>query len=753
MPERRPVRFHPAGGPDDLDRLVDRFESAWQSGAPPDIEEFLQAGRAVARPLLHELVKIDLEYRWRRPNHGAAGQNTEGPSPARPRLEFYVKRIPRLGPLQQLPVDLIGEEYRVRQCWGDRPAHAEYAARFPGRGAALRTALERVDAELHAEMATDCVRAVSKPGAASRPKSLSGIAQFLCAHCGQAVEAVAALASPNPACPVCCGSFGVGPLSTFPSRNAQPPSRKVGRYELGDLLGTGAFGSVWQAWDGVLGRQVAVKLPRSGPFWGSKEEERFLREARAAGQLHHPGIVAVHDVGRAEESLFIVSELVRGENLAERLRRERLSFQAAAAMAAHVADALDYAHRQGVVHRDVKPSNIMLGRDEFPAGKDSLALGGRRPLLMDFGMALDITAEVAMTLDGQVLGTPAYMSPEQIRNPHAVDGRSDIYSMGVILYELLTGELPFRGSARVLLARAASEGPRPPRQLNDGVPRDLETICLKCLAKEPARRYPTAGALAVDLRRWLTGEPIFARPVGRAERVWLWGKRNRVLAVTGGLGAAALAVVTGAPVTAALVAVAAGSLLFALHKTKAASELGQAVEDMKRHQQKTAAALKFAARHCTLAREDQQRAVAAEARARRQLVPGRELARAVLFDLPENLKDSPHMAAARAFLIHTVLTYVGSLEQEAVGDGPLLRELAIVYAKISDLQRSATGGTAGNLVGALASHRKSLEIFGTLARALPDNAQAQRDLAVSAEKAADLEHALSRGYRGRNGEN
>jgi hypothetical protein len=488
-----------------------------------------------------------------------------------------------------------------------------------------------------------------------------------------------------------------------------------------------------------------VKLPRGGAFWGFKEEERFLREARAAGQLHHPGIVAVHDVGRTEEGLFIVSELVQGENLAERLRRGRPSFRESAELAAHAADALDYAHRQGVVHRDVKPSNIMLGRDAAAAGKDPLTSGGR-PLLMDFGLALD-AAEAAMTLEGQVLGTPAYMSPEQIRDPHAVDGRSDIYSIGVILYELLTGELPFRGPARALMARTASEPPSPLRRVNPGVPRDLETICLKCLAKEPSRRYPTAGALAVDLRRWLAGEPIFARPVGRAERAWLWVKRNREWAAAGGFGAAALAAVTGAPVIAALVAVTAASLLFALHKAKAASELSQMVEDLKRQQQKNAASLQFVARHCTLARQERQRAVEAEARARRRLVPARELARTVLFDLPEEWKGSSHTAPARTFLINAVLAYLDGLKMEAENDGPLLRELAITYAKVSDVQR----GECNDLAGALISHRRSLEIFRILARLLPDNAQAQRDLVVNEVKTADLERAFRQKCRGGKG--
>ncbi|HKI33425.1 MAG TPA: serine/threonine-protein kinase, partial [Gemmataceae bacterium] len=339
---------------------------------------------------------------------------------------------------------------------------------------------------------------------------------IICPHCHNPIEVVQITPREEIACPSCGSSFRLETGATTGSENSA--GQKLGKFTLIETLGQGAFGTVYKARDPELDRTVAIKVPRAGNLAGPQELDRFLREARSVAQLRHPSIVSIHEVGETDGVPYLVSDFVRGVTLADLLSARRPGFREAAELVAAVADALQYAHERGVVHRDVKPSNIMIGDD----GK---------PCVMDFGLAKREAGEITMTIEGQVLGTPAYMSPEQARGEgHSVDGRGDVYSLGVVLYELLTGELPFRGTQRMLLHQVLHDEPRPPRRLNDSIPRDLNTICLKCLRKEAARRYESAAALADDLRRFLAGRPIVARPVGRLERAARWVRRNPVLA-------------------------------------------------------------------------------------------------------------------------------------------------------------------------------------------------------------------------------
>lgn len=313
--------------------------------------------------------------------------------------------------------------------------------------------------------------------------------------------------------------------------------RYFGDYEIQRELGRGGMGVVYKARQVSLNRPVALKMIKAGVLAGVDELRRFKNEAEAVAMLDHPGIVSVHEVGEHEGQQYFSMKLVEGSNLGERLREFEDRPRDAARLVAEAAEAVAHAHMRGILHRDLKPANLLVDAEGHPH-------------ITDFGLAKRVEADEEMTTSGAILGTPAYMSPEQAEGRRGtITTATDVYGLGAILYALLTGRAPFKGDSVVdTLAKVRAQPPEGPRKLNAKVPRVLETICLKCLEKDPRRRYPTANALADDLHRWLDSRPITARRAGAAERAWLWCKRKPAIAALSAAMFLALAGGTGATI-------------------------------------------------------------------------------------------------------------------------------------------------------------------------------------------------------------
>lgn len=439
-----------------------------------------------------------------------------------PQIESFLSDLPA-SERQTLLLELLGLELDFRVARGEQPKVTDYAKRFP---------------ELSAEQLAALVEA---------SRGRAGVI----ASVGSAV--------PNAEQPTILSPTDAVELASDESAAALRRVRYFGDYELLREIARGGMGVVYEARQRSLNRPVALKMILSGQLASVEEVARFRREAEAAAQLEHPGIVPIFEIGTDGDQHYFTMGYVSGPSLSARLLERPLEPREAATLIRDVALAVQYAHERGVVHRDLKPSNILLApRSDSSHVRQNVGQTdvrphsgecGYAPRITDFGLAKVSHADHSLTETGQILGTPSYMPPEQAAGlTHEIGPAADIYSLGAVLYACLTGRPPFQAASVLDTVRQVLErDPVSLRDLNVAIPQDLETICLKCLEKSIPRRYPTAKEVADELQRYLEGRPIEARPVSRRERAWRWCRRNPIVA---GLSAAvALSLLLGIAVS------------------------------------------------------------------------------------------------------------------------------------------------------------------------------------------------------------
>jgi serine/threonine protein kinase len=492
--------------PAELERILERFDIAWRSGKTPAIEDYLRmagGGSSRRRQLLSELVKIDVEYRWRAPARTAGAAE-------RPRLEDYVKRYPDLGPLHELPADLIGEEYRVRRRAGERPSHAEYTGRFDRQGKALQSLLAQIDRDLADEagraggMLPPAERQPPDPrDAATPPASSTALLQALrdsavlrSDQLEELTRLPAATAEARVLAKELLHKGWLTPYQVNQLLQGRGRDLLVGPYLLLERLGEGGAGQVFKVRHEKMNRILALKVIRKELLADPEIVGRFYREIRIAGQLDHPNVVHAYDAGPAGSSHFLAMEYVEGTDLGRLVKQGGpLPALQACEYIRQAALGLQHAHERGLVHRDIKPHNLIMSIRDGLIKVADLGLA-RLPRAGNDEVTAALTgasATAALTPQHAVMmGTADYLAPEQALDFHNADIRADIYSLGCTLYYLLAGRPPFPGATLTekLLKHQQAEPP-PIENAKTPVPQALIAVLHRMLAKKPKDRYQT----------------------------------------------------------------------------------------------------------------------------------------------------------------------------------------------------------------------------------------------------------------------
>jgi serine/threonine protein kinase/tetratricopeptide (TPR) repeat protein len=640
-----------------LDATIDedarrRFEAAWQRGQPGAIEDFLPAPeRPTYRATLEELIHIELECAWKQ--WGAAPAEVRARLPVR-LVEDYLGRFPVLRD-PAIVRRLVEQEFRVREQVGDSPSSDSYHQRFPDlveAGQDLRTTLHG-----------------SPPSAGQAPNL--------------------------------------------------PDYRILG------VLGRGGMGVVYKARQLSLNRLVALKLIAAGGSASDEHRARFRTEAEAVARLQHPHIIHIHEIGETAGCAYLVLEYLAGGSLAGLIKPGPLPPRTAAQLLRQIAGAVAYAHERGIIHRDLKPANILLtvGSGQWALGSEEKVRSQRSevsrepaallptahcplptfPKIADFGLAKLLDEGDGHTLSGAPLGTPSYMAPEQAEGRmSAVGPAADIYALGAILYELTTGRPPFQADTALhTLELVRTQEPVPPTRLQPSLPRDLETICLKCLHKDPARRYPSAQEFAEDLDRFLVGEPIRARPTPPWERGVKWARRR--------------------PAVAALIAVSALAALVLLGVILTTNALLKTERDFAEEKRKDA--------------EDATREAVANLRLAVTAVD-QMLTRVS----DERLVNVPQSEKVRRGLLGDALQFIRRLAEQHSDDPELNLELMRAHHRLAQVCLSL-----GDHAGGEDNLRQAISRGEDLRRRLPDQLERERELANCYANLGTLRVEMGRG--------